>query len=292
MMFAIGHGVIAAKQHCKRQFKHSRWNCIPPQLQQGAFGNIALYGTAETAYLYGISSAGVAYTLTQACAAGIMSPTCGCKPPNKLEPWPNTSVEWGSCNLDVERGVQLAKRFVDAAEVPDGGAYTERQLLNLHNNRAGRLAVKDSLRTVCQCSGSKGCISKVCYRELSEFSYVAGVLKSRYDTSIRAKANSRSTKLKSRDADDGRIRSRDLVYNEPSDLCERDISRGILGVHDRECSTNSSDGNYCNSLCCHYGHRSYLVDESYSCNCHVSRWPGLNLECDTCYRRVRKHRCK
>ena len=96
-------------------------------------------GTAETAYLYAITSAGAAYSLTQACAAGTMSLTCGCKSRKKLEPWPNSSVEWGSCNHDVDRGVQLSRRFVDAAEEADEGVHTERQLLNLQNNNAGRL---------------------------------------------------------------------------------------------------------------------------------------------------------
>ena len=154
-------------------------------------------------------------------------------------------------------------------------------------------AVQDSLRTVCHCYGFKGCISKVCYQELSKFSYVAGVLKSKYHTAIRAKANSRSKKLKSWDANDGLIMSKDMVYNEPSNLCDPDIPRGILGVHGRECSTNSSDENYCSNLCCQYGHKSYLIDESYNCNCRLSWWPELHLECDTCYRRgIQKHRCK
>ena len=49
MMFAIGQGVIAAKHHCRKQFKHSRWNCTVPPGQQGAFGDIALYGELKQA---------------------------------------------------------------------------------------------------------------------------------------------------------------------------------------------------------------------------------------------------
>ena len=154
-------------------------------------------------------------------------------------------------------------------------------------------AVQKSLRTICHCYGFKSCLHKVCYKELATFSYVAGVLRSKYDTAVRIKMNARKTKLKSWDANTP-ITSGDLVYNEGTwDLCQPNLQHGILGVHGRECSVNKSEENDCTRLCCQSGYEKYLADEPYGCDCRLVWWPQLHVECNKCYiRGITKYRCK
>lgn len=102
-------------------------------------------GSREAAFTYAISSAGVTYSVTAACARGNIS-ACGCAPGPRLrdEPAP-AGWKWGGCSVDIGYGMRLARRFLDAREL-EGDA---RSLMNLHNNKAGR---KVSANTSLLCS--------------------------------------------------------------------------------------------------------------------------------------------
>lgn len=91
-------------------------------------------GSREAAFTYAISSAGVAYAITSACARGNIS-ACGCAPSSKTrgEP-PPSGWKWGGCSVDINFGMKFARKFMDARELEGD----ERSLMNLHNNKAGR----------------------------------------------------------------------------------------------------------------------------------------------------------
>lgn len=90
-------------------------------------------GSREAAFTYAISSAGVAYAITAACARGNIS-ACGCAPgPKPREPAPS-GWKWGGCSVDINFGMRFARKFLDARELEGD----ERSLMNLHNNKAGR----------------------------------------------------------------------------------------------------------------------------------------------------------
>lgn len=87
----------------------------------------------EKAYLYAISSAGVTYAMTKACALGQLPQFCGCdvriKQKDTKGKW-----EWGGCSDDVRFGSQFTEDFADVEEdenSPEGMA-------NAHNYEAGR----------------------------------------------------------------------------------------------------------------------------------------------------------
>ncbi|KAH3820700.1 hypothetical protein DPMN_122448 [Dreissena polymorpha] len=100
-------------------------------------------GTREAAFVYSISSAGVAYSITRACSLGHLS-TCACDPNRKGRgrDKQGNPFQWGGCSDDVNYGQKFAKMFIDAKEKQHMDA---RALMNLHNNKAGR-QVKHSCR--------------------------------------------------------------------------------------------------------------------------------------------------
>lgn len=96
-----------------------------------------ILGSREAAFTYAISSAGVTFAITAACARGNIS-MCGCQNPSKMrEPAPN-GWKWGGCSVDVDFATKFARKFVDAREFEGD----DRSLMNLHNNKAGRKVSK------------------------------------------------------------------------------------------------------------------------------------------------------
>ena len=100
-------------------------------------------GSREAAFLYAVWSAGLTYSISQACSRGWIS-TCGCDARKKGKAPPSAVNEvggiggvgwkWGGCSADVRFGSSLSQRFVDSREMEGD----DRSLMNLHNNRVGR----------------------------------------------------------------------------------------------------------------------------------------------------------
>jgi hypothetical protein len=109
-------------------------------------------GCRETAFIYAITSAALAHSVSRACSAGsIYTCSCGNHEPvlqrkglgrrGSLSPGGpqgtsrhSTDWQWGGCGDNVQFGHRFARDFVDANE-------RERDLrcaMNLHNNEAGR----------------------------------------------------------------------------------------------------------------------------------------------------------
>lgn len=93
-------------------------------------------GSREAAFVYAISSAGVVYAITRACSQGELK-TCGCDTHRRGRASDEEGdFDWGGCSDNINYGIKFAKAFVDARErmVKDA-----RALMNLHNNRCGRM---------------------------------------------------------------------------------------------------------------------------------------------------------
>lgn len=120
-------------------------------------------GTREAAFVYAISSAGVAFAVTRACSSGELE-KCGCdrtvhgvSPQGKCGRWGGVSgragawpslicgpicprapgFQWSGCSDNIAYGVAFSQSFVDVRE-RSKGASSSRALMNLHNNEAGR----------------------------------------------------------------------------------------------------------------------------------------------------------
>lgn len=98
--------------------------------------NIYMYilhitGSREAAFTYAVTSAGVTYSITQACSLGKLK-QCSCDQSKKKvlhEGW-----KWGGCSADIKHGLKFSRKFLDAREIEQNA----RSLMNKHNNRAGR----------------------------------------------------------------------------------------------------------------------------------------------------------
>lgn len=79
------------------------------------------------------------YTVTRNCAKGKID-NCDCGPNPRDDADKREGFTWGRCTEDVKFGLDVTERFIDAAERPNsGGGYDATELMNLHNNEAGRL---------------------------------------------------------------------------------------------------------------------------------------------------------
>lgn len=93
-------------------------------------------GSREAAFVYAISSAGVVYAITRACSQGELK-VCSCDPLKRGRSKDERGeFDWGGCSDNINYGIRFAKAFVDAKEKKVKDA---RALMNLHNNRCGRM---------------------------------------------------------------------------------------------------------------------------------------------------------
>ncbi|KAJ8301749.1 hypothetical protein KUTeg_020736 [Tegillarca granosa] len=90
-------------------------------------------GSKEAGFSYAVSSAGVTFAITQACSLGKLD-RCSCDKTKKKGHFNSRGWRWGGCSADIKHGLKFSRKFLDSREIDQ----TERSLMNLHNNRAGR----------------------------------------------------------------------------------------------------------------------------------------------------------
>lgn len=91
--------------------------------------------TRESAFVYGITAAGVVYSVTEACNMGhLLQCTCD---NHRQDITTDGEWVWGGCGDNVEYGYKKSKEFMDARKKKRRGDLTTR--IQLHNNDAGRL---------------------------------------------------------------------------------------------------------------------------------------------------------
>ncbi len=91
-----------------------------------------LPGCKESAFLYAITAAGVAHSITSACSSGMYS-SCGCD--RSLTGRPSGDWEWRGCHSNIKFAGELTKEFSTARVSKTG--HAERKKMNRHNIRAG-----------------------------------------------------------------------------------------------------------------------------------------------------------
>ncbi|XP_019868335.1 protein Wnt-2 isoform X2 [Aethina tumida] len=302
-MVAVGDGIRLATEECRYQFRHHRWNCTNIENPQ-SFGYVVIVGSREAAFTYAISSAGVAYAVTAACARGNIS-ACGCASgPKHREPNP-PGWKWGGCSVDINYGVRFARKFLDAREFEGD----ERSLMNLHNNKAGRKAVKLNLFTECKCHGVSGsCTMKTCWKTLPTFRQVGDSLMKKYYrarpvAATPAQPGPRGLDMPKRSKrihlvlKKGRVpvkklpKKSELVFLQMSpNYCERDIASGSLGTVGRACNRTSKGIDGCDLMCCGRGYNTHQYTKTWQCRCEF-HW-CCEVTCDTCSERTEEYTCK
>ncbi|XP_055640800.1 protein Wnt-6 isoform X2 [Toxorhynchites rutilus septentrionalis] len=199
------------------------------------------------------------------------------------------SWEWGGCDDNVNFGFRKSKDFLDARLRKKSDIRT---LVKLHNNNAGRLAVKQFMRMECKCHGLSGsCTMRTCWMKMPAFAEVGARLKEHFDgaTKVIAKNDGHSFM-----PDDPSIKlptKRDLVYTEDSDdFCEANPKTGSLGTHGRECNITSNGIDGCNLMCCERGQIRKHVEVKRNCKCSF-KW-CCEVTCSTCIDVKEVYSCK
>ncbi|KAI3357706.1 hypothetical protein L3Q82_016114 [Scortum barcoo] len=230
IMQAIGEGTKEWIRECQHQFRHHRWNCSTLDRDHTVFGRVLLRSKSmcsrEAAFVYAISSAGVVYALTRACSQGELK-TCNCDPKQKRGRASDERGEfdWGGCSDNINYGIKFAKTFIDAKERTVRDA---RALMNLHNNRCGRTAVKRFRKLECKCHGVSGsCTLRTCWMAMSDFRKTGDYLRRKYNGAIEVTMNQDGTGFAVANKAFRKATKNDLVYFENSpDYCLQDKSAG------------------------------------------------------------------
>ena len=156
---SVGSGTQMAIAECSRQFEHDVWNC---PMSSFFVDWEQMEDNKETAYIHAVVSAGVVHTISRNCSQGGL-PQCGCQAlygASGADNW-----EWGGCSDNLNFGEQISSKFLDldASKASVSAAH-------LHNNQAGRVAVRKPMRIMCKCHGVSGsCITNTCWRQIAEF---------------------------------------------------------------------------------------------------------------------------
>ncbi|XP_020638432.3 protein Wnt-8a [Pogona vitticeps] len=295
---SVAAGAQLGIEECKHQFSWERWNCPESALQLSTHNRLRS-ATRETAFVHAISSAGVMYTLTRNCSMGDFE-SCGCDS-SKNGHTGGKGWIWGGCSDNIEFGERISKHFVDSLE----RGHDARALMNLHNNEAGRLAVKTTMKRTCKCHGVSGsCNIQTCWLQLADFREIGNYLKTKYDEAKkletdkkRMRAGNSAERRGAIDQTFGAVAAPDLVFLEDSpDYCLKNTSLGLHGMEGRECLQSGKNATQrqkrsCKRLCVDCGlqveeKRTEVVT---SCNCKF-HW-CCTVKCQQCRQVVTKYYC-
>nr|XP_057930833.1 ankyrin repeat, SAM and basic leucine zipper domain-containing protein 1-like isoform X2 [Doryrhamphus excisus] len=290
VMQAIGAGVKEWISECHHQFRNHRWNCNTMARDHSLFGRLLLHSNREVAFIYAISSAGVVYTVARACSRGELD-SCSCDP-NKTGSWRDSkgTFAWGGCSDHVEHATRFSQAFVDAKERKERDA---RALMNLHNNRAGRKAVKRFMTLECKCHGVSGsCSLRTCWLAMADFRRTGDHLRRKYDAAVHVAVNQYGTGFMSHTGTHlKRPGKNQLVYSEDSpDFCIADQASGSMGTAGRVCNRTSRGADGCEVMCCGRGYDTSRVSHSAQCECKF-HW-CCAVRCRDCHQVVDVLTCK
>ncbi|XP_054648185.1 protein Wnt-8a-like isoform X1 [Dunckerocampus dactyliophorus] len=291
-------GAQSGIYECKHQFAWDRWNCPESTLQLSTHNGLRS-ATKETSFVHAISAAGVMYTLTKNCSMGDFD-NCGCDD-SRIGQSGGRGWIWGGCSDNVAFGEKISKQFVDALE----NGHDSRAAVNLHNNEAGRLAIKATMRRACKCHGVSGsCSIQTCWMQLADFRDVGNYLKMKHAQAKKLEMDKRPVRAGNSADNRGAIAHAfrniprtELIYLENSpDYCVRNQSTGYLGTEGRECLKGDKnmpqwERKSCRRLCyeCSLRVVEKRIEVVSSCNCKF-HW-CCTVRCDKCTQVVAKYYC-
>ncbi|KAJ3586228.1 hypothetical protein NHX12_012628 [Muraenolepis orangiensis] len=289
IMQSIGEGAKEWIRECQHQFRQHRWNCSTLDRDHTVFGRVMLRSSREAAFVYAVSSAGVVYALTRACSQGELK-TCNCDPHKRGRASDeHGDFDWGGCSDNIHYGIKFAKVFIDAKERTVRDA---RALMNLHNNRCGRAAVKRFMKLECKCHGVSGsCTLRTCWMAMADFRKTGDYLRRKYNGAIEVTMNQDGTGFAVANKAFRKPTKNDLVYFENSpDYCLQDKSAGSLGTAGRACNKTSRGTGGCEVMCCGRGYDTTRQKRITKCECKF-KW-CCAVECKDCEEAVDTHTCK
>ncbi|XP_071941892.1 protein Wnt-10a-like [Antedon mediterranea] len=288
MMLCRRHPDIAAEaiegiqkgiSACQNQMRNRRWNCSELQTKNGNpyTHPIMRQSYPETAFAYALTAAGVAFKVTSECSMGLLK-ACGC---DTAFSGSADTFEWGGCSHDIDFGVEFSIDFLDSRE----RNKDPKSRMNLHNNRAGRLAIAEYVEKKCKCHGMSGsCQLKTCWMQSPDFGAVAKRLYHKYQSSVKVRPGNKNGGNLERSPATRKRRvppQSEVVYLEQSPhYCEPDDGIGSAGTKGRLCNKTGSGMNSCEVMCCGRGYNEKLERRTHPCNC-TFMW-CCDVKCQSC----------
>ncbi|CAM9607856.1 unnamed protein product [Lampetra fluviatilis] len=291
---------------CQAQFRAERWNC---SLEAPHRANILKRGFRETAFLFGVSAAGLAHSVSRACSAGRLE-RCTCDEAPQLQN--RQAWQWGGCGDNVKFGLKFTRAFLEQQR--RGGGMDVRARVDAHNSDVGLKVVRSGVRTTCKCHGVSGsCSVRTCWRQLAPFGESGRLLKRAYDSALRVTGLANGATADGGGFPRGPARppppppapsspssSSGAAAAASSSPLEMDLllfylddspsfcrpSRFSPGTGGRPCHREGS----CESLCCGRGHNTQSRVTQRPCQCQV-RW-CCYVECKQCVQREELFTCK
>ncbi|XP_040566218.1 protein Wnt-5b [Lepeophtheirus salmonis] len=291
-MMHVGRGARTGISECQFQFRHNKWNCSTVD-DTTVLGPVLNIPSKEAAFANAIASAGVVYSISRGCRDGQLS-SCGCSDasrPNELK----KEWIWGGCGDNINYGYKYQKNFIDIREREvnheRGGDDHARQLMNLHNNEAGRRAVIRNMKVTCKCHGVSGSCSLItCWQQLSPFRKVGDYLQDKYKIATKVRST-RQGRLKVRKRSGIIPTANDLIFIDQSpNYCHPNSTTGSLGTQSRRCNKNSKGPDGCQQMCCRRGYTTLRTRIKERCKCKF-HW-CCYVECESCFKRVELTVCK
>jgi len=240
-----------------------------------------------------MASAGVVHSVSRGCRDGQLA-SCGCSGANRPQDLKSAWI-WGGCGDNIEYGYKFAQNFIDIRERESnevsGSLESARQLMNLHNNEAGRRAVINNMKVTCKCHGLSGSCSLItCWQQLAPFRKVGDYLRSKYKDSTRVKPT-RGGRLRLHRRSVRIPTANDLVFiKESPDYCHHNATTGSLGTTGRVCKVDSKGMEGCDLMCCGRGYNKVKTRVKERCKCKF-HW-CCYVECKTCTKAVELYVCK
>nr|UTS77833.1 Wnt6 [Laodelphax striatellus] len=299
----ISRGIQLGTRECQFQFRDRRWNCTTARR---SIRKVLLRDSRESSFVTAIMSAGMTFSVTRACTMGDLI-ECSCDKSKKGAAGQGTVIssrsapaevnngvsmetdwEWGGCGDNVNYGYRKSRAFLDA---PYRKRTDIKSLVKLHNNDAGRLSVKNFMRTECKCHGLSGsCTLRTCWRKMPAFREVGNRLKERFDGAAKVIPSNDGHRFVPEGPTIKPPARTDLVYHEESpDFCRPDRRTGSLGTQGRQCNATSPGVGGCQLLCCGRGFDSRAVRQRVNCKCRF-KW-CCEVTCSTCMQRRTVHTC-
>jgi len=300
-MVHVGRGARSGIGECQFQFRHRRWNCSTVD-DTTVFGPVLSIPSREAAFAHAVASAGVVHSVSRGCRDGQLA-SCGCSNAKRPGDLKNEWI-WGGCGDNMQYGYKFAQNFIDirereAKEKTTGSqrsgrsvtSLPRRQLMNLHNNEAGRRAVISNMKVTCKCHGVSGSCSLItCWQQLAPFRKVGDYLQEKYNAATRVRST-RSGRLKVHRRNLRIPTANDLVFikNSP-DYCHTNHTIGSLGTRGRVCNIDSKGMDGCDLMCCGRGYNTVKKRVKERCQCKF-HW-CCYVECKTCTKSVQLTVCK
>uniref|UniRef100_T1D117 Protein Wnt n=1 Tax=Dendrocoelum lacteum TaxID=27895 RepID=T1D117_9PLAT len=291
-MPAVTIGARIGIEECQRQLKYRHWNCSTPH-NSDIYGSFTYVSTKEAAFAHAISNAGVVHAIARSCKEARLS-TCGCSTAERPKQLHRDWI-WGGCGDNLKYAYWFAKNFIDMREkessFPRASKELANILVNLHNNKAGRMAVFKMSSVACKCHGVSGsCSLRSCWKQLPPFIQIGHHITQKYDMAKRVKFNRRGTRLRKISGRPIQPAANELIYSEKSpDYCELSKVQPGFITSGRECRLDRKGVERCELLCCNRSYRTYTREVHEKCHCKFI-W-CCKIQCQVCIRLEQVHVC-